>query len=156
IIILEPSNRARAYQMFKTLNDRAQRATQADMIKSHLFEQSDDRVTEAQAKWSNMRNTIEELDRNQADDPILTYLHHASIALNGPIQADDIFAMMEEKVVGRANAIKFLDVLSSLASDYAAILTPSHPKWGGYDQRVRQHVKDISQEIKMSFIRPLM
>ncbi len=40
VVMLTAPNYARAYQMFKTLNDRAQRTTQADMIKNHLFRAS--------------------------------------------------------------------------------------------------------------------
>ena len=157
IIVLLPPNRARAYQMFKTMNDRAQRATQADMIKSHLFEQAEEgQNTEAQSKWTTMRNTIEALAAAQTDDPLLTYLHHVSIALYGPITSDEIFDMMESKVSGRGNAMKFLIALATHATDYAAILTPSHAKWGPYDKRVRACVQQIAQEIKMPFIRPLM
>ncbi len=39
---LTAKNASRAYQMFKTQNDRVQRTTQADMIKNHLFEHADE------------------------------------------------------------------------------------------------------------------
>ncbi|MCI0349762.1 MAG: HNH endonuclease family protein [Acidobacteriales bacterium] len=61
-----------------------------------------------------------------------------------------------ETIVGRTNSLKFLSALANYANDYAAIVTPSHAKWGGYDQRVRMYVDDISQQLKMTFIRPLM
>src|SRR5206468_226887 len=137
-----------AFQMFKTLNDRAQRTTQADMIKNHLFEQADDQIEEAQSKWSTMRCTIEGVDIPKADDPLLTYLHHASIAFYGPINSDDIFEVMEERVAGRAIALKFLEGLANYAADYSAIITPTHAKWSKYDQRVRIYVDHISQEVK--------
>jgi hypothetical protein len=155
VVVLQPPNRATAFQMYVTLNDRAQRTTQADMIKSHLFEQAEDRINDAQSKWSSMRGTIEELGPAGADDPLLVYLHHVSIGLYGHLLADDIFEVMEDKVGGRNNALKFLDALSRLASDYAAIQTPTHAKWASYDQRVKAHITDI-REIRMSFIRPLM
>jgi hypothetical protein len=156
VVLLTPPNAARAFQMFKTLNDRAQRTTQADMVKNHLFEQADDRVDEAQSKWSAVRTIVEPLDIVHRDDPLLTYLHTVSIVYNGPIEIDDIFEKMEEQINGRGESIKFLEALSKYATDYAAIATPSHGKWADYDARVRRYVDDISQQIKMTFARPLM
>jgi hypothetical protein len=46
--------------------------------------------------------------------------------------------------------------MANPGSDYAAMLTPSHVKWRKYDRRIRKYVEYISQEVKMSFIRPLM
>lgn len=156
VVMLTPPNRGRAYQIFKTSNDRAQRATQVDMIKSHLFEEADPDTEEAQAKWSTMRSTVAGLNQTRLDDPLLGYLHNVSIMLNGPMKADDIFEKMEETVSGRSNALSFLDSLATYASDFAAIVTPSDAKWTGYDVRLRTYVHNISQEIKMTFIRTLM
>jgi hypothetical protein len=156
VVMLMPPNAGRAYQIFKTTNDRAQRATQVDMIKSHLFEQADPAVDEAQAKWSTMRSTIAGLDQDKLDDPMLGYLHSVSIVLNGPIKADDIFEVMENTITGRTKSLAFLDSLASYAKDFAAIMTPTDAKWGAYDQRIKTYVHNISHEIKMSFIRILM
>lgn len=125
------------------------------MIKSHLFEQSEEAIADAQAKWSQMRNTIEELGPSSPDDPLITYLHHVSIGLYGHILADDIFDIMEERVSGKRNAIDFLSSLAKYASDYAAIQLSGHSKWIKYDQRVRTHIDHI-HGVRMSFIRPLM
>ena len=157
IMTLTPPNAARAFQMYKTLNDRAQRSTQADMIKNHLFEQAgDSHIHEAQAKWASMQSTIEGVIQSRGDDPLLIYLHQVSIALHGPVKVENIFDLMESQVSGRKNALAFLDGLANLANDYAAIVTPSAAKWGKYDARVRRYVEHISQQVKLPFIRPLM
>src|SRR5665213_1719064 len=147
---------ARAFQMFKTLNDRAQRTTQADMIKNHLFEHAAEWVDEAQAKWSTVRSTIETLASVQSEDPLMTYLHTASILENGPVETDEIFERLENQITTRKESLRFLESLAEYSTAYAAILTPSHAKWGPYDQRVRRYIDSISQEIKMTFMRPLM
>ncbi len=126
------------------------------MIKSHLFEQAHPDVLEAQSKWSTIRSTIAGLGKNTLDDPLLGYLHSVSIILNGPIKADDIFDVMENTVAGRTQSLAFLASMATFANDFAAIVTPSDAKWTQYDQRVRTYVHNISQEIKMSFIRSLM
>lgn len=156
VVKLTPPNSTGAFQIFKTQNDRGQKTSQADLIKSHLLEQSQARRAEAQAKWSSMRATIEELRLGGNDDPLLTYLHHVSIVVHGPIKADDIFEHLEDGVTGGTNAFRFLENLATYANDYAAMLTPSHSKWGAYDRRMRRYVYKISHEIRMSFIRPLM
>ncbi|HZL38083.1 MAG TPA: DUF262 domain-containing HNH endonuclease family protein [Tepidisphaeraceae bacterium] len=156
IVTLMPPNAARAFQMFKTLNDRAQRTTQADMIKNHLFEHAAEWVDEAQAKWSTVRSTIETLASVQSEDPLMTYLHTASILENGPVETDEIFERLENQITTRKESLRFLESLAEYSTAYAAILTPSHAKWGPYDQRVRRYIDSISQEIKMTFMRPLM
>ncbi len=103
-----------------------------------------------------MRSAIEGMGGTGEGDPMLTYLHHVSIAFNGPTRADDIFEEMEQRVIGQTASLKFLDALATYAEDYVAICTPSAGKWGPYDTRVPRYVDNISQEIKMPFIRPLM
>jgi hypothetical protein len=156
IVMLTPPNAGRAYQIFKTSNDRGQRTSQVDMIKSHLLEQSEPDAAEGQVKWSTMRSTIAGLSPDTLDDPLLGYLHNVSIVLNGPVRADDIFEVMENTITGKTTALAFLDSLAKYANDYAAIATPTDGKWGAYDQRLKIYVGNISQEVKMTFIRPLM
>ena len=103
-----------------------------------------------------MRTTIEGFATSRDSDVLLTYLHHVSVVFYGPIIVDDIFEKMETAVVGRGPALAFLEALASYANDYAAIVTPSHAKWGSYDPRMRNYISQISQDMKMSFIRPLM
>src|SRR5438270_9582300 len=117
VVMLTLPNAARAFQMFKTLNDRAQRTTQADMIKNHLFEHAGDRVDEAQSKWSMVRTTIESLDAAQSQDPLLGVSAHREHHLHGPTKADDIFEKMEEQITGRTESIRFLEALANYASD---------------------------------------
>jgi hypothetical protein len=125
------------------------------MIKSHLFEQAQPVEDETQTKWGTMRSIIEGMD-NKGDEPLLTYLHHASIVFGGPVVEDDIFEMMEEKISGHVEALRFLEMLASNAINYAAILTPSDGKWNGYGDSVRTYIKNISHELKMVVVRPLM
>src|ERR1700722_8297168 len=86
IVMLTPPNAARAFQMYKTLNDRAQRTTQADLVKNHLFEQAGESVDEAISKWSSMRTVIENMGHSGDEGPLLTYFHHVSIMFYGPIK----------------------------------------------------------------------
>src|SRR3546814_8365981 len=62
VILLKAPDSAHAFRMFETLNDRGQKTSQADLVKNYLFEQAGERVVEAQAKWSSMLNTLEEID----------------------------------------------------------------------------------------------
>lgn len=103
-----------------------------------------------------MRSTIEGVDVPRADDPILSYLHHVGIVQAGPVHAEDIFERLEDEVTSPKEALRFLEALATYATDYAAIATPSHPKWTSYDMRVKAYVSSISEKIKMVFARPLM
>jgi len=63
VILLKVPTGVNAYRMFETLNDRGLKTTQADLVKSYLFEQADagSRLPEAQQKWAAMRATLETL-----------------------------------------------------------------------------------------------
>ncbi len=77
-----------------------------------------------------MRSSIEGVIRPFDGDPLLAYLHHVSIVFFGPIKLDNIFDYMEDKIVGRAPSLQFLEALANYASDYAAILNPADMRSG--------------------------
>src|SRR6185312_15868393 len=71
VILLKTQNGAQAFKMFETLNDRGLKTSQADLVKSYLFGQSGSRIGEAQARWSSMRDNLEEL---VGDDIAINFL----------------------------------------------------------------------------------
>jgi uncharacterized protein with ParB-like and HNH nuclease domain len=74
--------------MFETLNDRGLRTNQADLVKNYLFQQSDNRITEAQQKWTRMRSTLESLEE---EGIIVTFLRQAMIAIRGHLRENDVY-----------------------------------------------------------------
>jgi vacuolar-type H+-ATPase subunit H len=152
IILLTVPDESDAYMMFETLNDRGLKTSQADLVKNYLFSKADFRLTEAQQKWSKMVATLETLD---LEDIVMTYLRHLVIALFGPTREKEIFEKIKNEVQGRPQAVMFLDKIAYYADAYAAILTPTHPKWSNYPSRISTSI-DVIKELKVQQIRPLM
>ncbi len=152
IIILRVPDELSAFMMFETLNDRGLKTTQADLLKNFLLREADDRLQEAQQKWSKMVSTLEALG---IDDLIMTYLRHVTITQFGPTREKDIFSKIQTKVAGRTQAIIFLEKLADYADGYSALLMPSNTKWNDYTPKVKAALS-ILLELKVQQIRPLM
>jgi hypothetical protein len=103
-------------------------------------------------KWSKMVSTLETLG---IDDITMTYLRHLVITLFGPTREKEIFTKIRNEVSGRTPSVAFLDKLASYADSYAAILTPTHPKWNDYSLQLSESV-NVLRELKVQQIRPLM
>lgn len=153
VVLLTVPDEMNAFMMFETLNDRGLKTSQADLLKNYLFrEAADERLDEAQQKWSSMISKLESLD---VDDIIMTYLRHMTITQFGPTREKDVFDKIQKDVSGRAQAIEFLERLADYADSYNAILTPSHNKWNGYNNQMKEIVS-VLKELRVQQIRPLM
>jgi hypothetical protein len=134
LVALTPANLSQAFQMFITLNDRAQRTTQADLIKSHLFQEVSEgetasvHLTEASTKWAAARRMVDTGSVRGDDDPILTYLHHLCVVRTGPITLEELFDAVEGSISGRNQALQFLEALSAYAKPYRAAIG-NHPQF---------------------------
>lgn len=141
-----------AFMMFETLNDRGLKTSQADLVKNYLFREADERISEAQQKWSKMISTLETLG---IEDIVMTYLRHLIITLFGPTREKDIFMKIQSEISGSPKSISFLDQLADYADSYVAILTPTHSKWNNYPSQIRDAIT-VLKDLKVQQIRPLM
>lgn len=152
IIQLTVPDEMNAFMMFETLNDRGLKTSQADLVKNYLFHEAEERIQEAQQKWSRMINTLETLG---IEEIVMTYLRHLVITLYGPTREKEIFERIRKEVHGRGQTIAFLDKLADYANSYAAILTPTHEKWSNYPHQIPESII-ILRDLKVQQIRPLM
>ncbi|TSD00614.1 MAG: hypothetical protein Greene101449_86 [Candidatus Peregrinibacteria bacterium Greene1014_49] len=152
VILVTTPDDLNAYVMFETLNDRGLKTSQADLLKNFLFGESDDRLSEAQQKWSAMVASLEILD---SEDVVMLYLRHVTSALYGATREKEIFEKIKQMVTGKNRTLEFLDALERYAEDYSAMLTPSHIKWTSYDQSIRFEIETLA-ELPSGLIRPLM
>ena len=153
IILLTVPDETNAFLMFETLNDRGLKTSQADLVKNYLFQQAtENRLMEAQQKWSKMVSVLETLG---IDDIVMTYLRHLVIALYGPTREKDIFDKIRNNVSGSIPAISFSEKLENYADSYAAILNSGHSKWANYPYKIRRSI-DTLKELNVRQIRPLM
>jgi hypothetical protein len=152
VILVKVADDVNAYVMFETLNDRGLRVSQSDLVKNYLFRETNSRIEEAQQKWATMNGALEAVD----DEEIaITFLRHLLISLHGHIREREVLEKVKERVRGRAPALEFLDTLSSAASDYVALLTPTHHKWLDSGLGMREQVR-ILLLLRVTPLRPLM
>jgi hypothetical protein len=141
VILLTVADDLNAYVMFETLNDRGLRTSQSDLVKNYLFAKAGDRIGEAQQKWASMNGTLETMEN---DEPMtMTYLRHLVISLYGHTRDREVFERVKEKVASKQQAIEFLDILASCATDYAALGNPAHSKWNEYGPNVKEYVRTL-------------
>jgi len=152
VILLRVPDDMNAYVMFETLNDRGLRTSQADLLKNWLFSQADDRLPEAQQKWSATVGCIESLGM---EDVLITYLRHLTISLYGHTIEREVYEKIRDKTNGQGPALSFLEEMEIGANDYVAILTPNHTKWNQYHKNILKSIGALV-ELRPTPLRPLM
>lgn len=154
VILLRVPDDLDAFVMFETLNDRGLATSQADLLKNHLFKRAgQSKIREAQQKWARMKGVLESLG---IDDITVTYLRHLLITQHGPTREREVLNRVKKEINSQNRAIDFLDQLATSATDYAAILNPSHKKWNDYGEATRKHIHTINHHLRVEQIRPLV
>lgn len=138
--------------MFETLNDRGLRTNQADLVENYSFQQSDNRLTEAQQKWTRMRSLLEALEE---EDITVTFLRQAMIAIRGHLRESDVYEAVQKKAKGQQSSIQFLMSLETLASSYMAIFNPENEKWNSCPDSIRRGIQTLNL-LNIRSMRPLM
>lgn len=152
VILVKTENASRAFKMFETLNDRGLKTSQADLVKSFLFGESRDRIEEAQARWSSMKDNLEEIDD---EDRAINFLRHAVTATMKFVRADDVFDTVQKASRGKTASLKFLNDLETLSRRYVATFQPSSSFWDGYSQTATKALATFNR-FDLKPVRPLL
>ena len=154
VVLLKVPSAMNAYKMFETLNDRGLKTSQADLVKSYLFEMANDggRLAEAQQKWSFMKGALESLED---DDIIVDFLRHALMAMTGYLKEESVLERVQARVKGAPSAIDFLASVESLSGVYVSMFNPEHEKWNGYPPGIRRAIQTLNM-LNIKPLRPLM
>lgn len=152
VILVRTDNAAKAFKMFETLNDRGLKTSQADLVKSYLFGEAGERIGEAQARWSSMKDNLEAIGD---DDRAINYLRHVLIATKKFVRADEIYETVQGSVRGEANASGFLTSLETLSRVYIATFQPSSEFWAGYSASALKGLT-VFNRFNLKPIRPLV
>jgi len=152
VILVKTDDAAKAFKMFETLNDRGLKTSQADLVKSYLFGESGGRIAEAQARWSSMKDNLEEI---ADDDRAINYLRHVLIASKQFVRGEEIYSTIQTSVRGESNAASFLSSLESTSRTYTATFQPSSPFWQGYSQSTTRALS-IVNKFDLKPMRPLI
>lgn len=144
-----------AYRIFETLNDRGLRASQVDILKSHLFQQAKDKLeSDVAPNWASMVAIIESLGD---DELVLSYVRHFWIAHNGPTTEDELARNFKNSVIGRKQAVDITSALQQQANDYIALLTPlEHPRLSTFGREAKASLAAITTLLNIRQIRPLL
>jgi hypothetical protein len=153
VILLKVPTDANAYKMFETLNDRGLRVSQADLVKNYVFGQSsNERLTEAQQKWTRMRSILESLEE---EDITVTFLRQAMIVIRGHLRESQVFDEVQNRVKGPVSSIQFLNQLEDMSAVYVAIFNPESDRWNRYPDAMRRGIETLNL-LSIRSIRPLM
>ena len=152
VVVTVPSH-VDAYVMFETLNDRGLRASQADLLKNYIFSRAQNRLDEAQARWSSLSGAIEAIGD---DSDLVTYIRHYWICKNGPTKEKDLADKIRNAITGVSKTMTFLVELEQRVPDYEALFNPSAQKWVSYSYYCRDYVRVFVEDLRVEQIRPLL
>ena len=152
VVVTVPSH-VDAYVMFETLNDRGLRASQADLLKNYIFSRAQNRLDEAQARWSSLSGSIEAIGD---DSDLVTYIRHYWICKNGPTKEKDLAEKIRKSITGESKTMTFLVELEQRVGDYVALFNPSALKWTQYSDYCRDYVRVFVDDLRVEQIRPLL
>ena len=154
VILVQVPSRANAFRMFETLNDRGLKVTEADLVKNHLFSLAgDERINEAQDKWSGMLGALDALDDEKVST--VTFLRHALILKVGALRAKDLYDAAQGEAKSQGRAITLLDMFERLAGDYVALFNPASERWTGYTGRITDSIATL-KTLNIQHMWPLM
>jgi len=152
VVLLRVPNKADAYKMFETLNDRGLRTSQVDLIKNYLFEQAGARLSEVQSRWAYMRGALESMED---EDVGIDFLRHALITLRGKVREKDVYSVVQDTAKAEQGAITFTGTLESLANAYVASFNADHERWSQYPEAARRAIQVLNL-INIRPARPLI
>ncbi len=153
VIWVEVADEQTAFRIFETMNDRGLKLSAADLLKNFVYATSGTRKAEAVQRWHSMNATLESLGREDGD--IVDFIRYYWVTTHGPTRVNVLFDQIKAELTNEATVIAFVSNLDSRATDYAAILTPTHDAWSGYHQEVRATI-DTLRYLGVSQIRPLL
>jgi hypothetical protein len=144
VILLQMPTGYNAYKMFETLNDRGLDTTQADMVKSYLFEQAEtnDRLPEAEASWAKLRGALDSLQGDK--DISVVFIRHAMILIHGPLTKDEILDVVQSMAKGAGSAVSLSKKLEKLAATYTATFFSDHEKWSPYPDAIKLAIQTLN------------
>jgi hypothetical protein len=152
VILLKTQNGAQAFKTFEMRNDRGVKTSQADLVKSYLFGQSGGRIVEAQARWSSMRDNLEEL---KGDEIAINVLRHAFIATKRFVRGEDVYDATNRDIRGVASSLGFLADLERLSRAYVATYRTDSGHWADHPPATIKALRVIN-DFDIKPMRPLI
>ncbi len=153
VLIMKVRDRARAFKMFETLNDRGMKVVQTDMIKSYLYDKGGDRLGECESHWDGMRAILTTIETE--DDLTTLFIRHSLVLMHGYIIEKEIYDKVQNTVSTPQQACVFASDLQKLAYEYAAVFNTAHEKWSSYPDAIETYL-DVLNMFNTKPMRPLI
>jgi hypothetical protein len=154
VVLLTVPDRSAAFRIFRTLNDRGLSASEADLIKSYLFEKAGDRDPQVERDWATMAAAIESAMPDDRD-AVLDFLRYALIVQAGHLRESDIFDYVEKAVFSPTSAGGVAATVAELAEVFVASRNFGHDRWQAYPTSMRKSLADIV-DLDIKPMRPLV
>ncbi len=156
VVLVTVPDEVGAFRIFETLNDRGLRASQSDILKNYFLSRAGaSRLNEAHGLWNGMAGAINTIAGDK-DDHIIKYFRNLWIVEHGPTREKDVAQTIKSEISGELRSMQFLAKLRSSVTDYIAVWSPSHEKWGSYKNSTRNHLITMIESLKVEQIRPLL
>ena len=139
VVAMDVPSTANAYVIFETLNDRGVDLSVMDLVKSHLFARSGDRMEEVQSNWVELLSNI---SGKQSDE----FLKVFWTSRWGRIQRGKLFHEWRKKFDGYTaeNNVTLSHDLAEGADRFSALEVPDHEVWSLYSQKCKMLVKTLA------------
>lgn len=139
VVAMDVSSTANAYVIFETLNDRGVDLSVMDLVKSHLFARSGDRLKEVQSNWVALLSNI---TGKQSDD----FLKVFWTSRWGRVQRGKLFHEWRQKFdcYTSEKNVTLSNDLAECADRFSALEVPDHEVWSSYSQHCKRSVKTLS------------
>jgi uncharacterized protein with ParB-like and HNH nuclease domain len=152
VVLVKTNDGAQAFRMFETLNDRGLRTSQVDLVKSYLFGEAGNRISEAQTKWSSMRDNLQEIDDK---DRAITFLRHYLICTRGFVRTEQVYSETQKYIRGISSSVTFLSELERDSRVYISTFNSDSSFWDSYSSATKKALKTYNK-FDPKPVRPLL
>lgn len=129
ILQLIADDESRAFVIFETLNDRGVGLNTADLLRNHVFGQSEDRLPEVRNDWAKAFAAIS--PEGKVDDTE-TFLKHYWASRNGVVRVKGLYKQMKPSINSPDSAVNFVRDLGDAGPRWAAMYDRDAPYWSDY------------------------
>ncbi|MEQ9438079.1 MAG: DUF262 domain-containing HNH endonuclease family protein [Cyclobacteriaceae bacterium] len=152
IIWVQVPDHANAYTIFETLNDRGLDLAISDLLKNFLFGQSDNRIQEVQAGWTEMYSLLESTENEEL---VISFIRHHWSSIYGLTRRRELYNKIKEKITSKQRAVDLTDNLAKSSKIYVALIDTTHSFWSEYSEEAKNHMATLNM-FGMVQVRPLL
>lgn len=152
VILVKVPNHANAYTIFETLNDRGLALAISDLLKNFLLGQSDKRLPEVQASWTEMYSALENTENEEL---VVTFIRQYWSSIYGITRNRELYLKIKGRINSQQKAIDLAHNLAKSSKIYVALIDTNHSFWSKYSDEAKIHMASLNM-FGMVQLRPLL